>query len=452
MQVTETLSEGLKRGYKVVVPASELAAKLETQLADMRGKVRINGFRPGKVPVAHLRRLYGKSVMADIVQETVNEANRKIVEENGLRLAQEPKIELPTDQVEIEKALEAAGDLAYSVALEILPKFDVGTFDDIALEKKVAKASDDEVEAALRRMADANRTFNPREEGAAAQKGDKVTVDFTGRIDGEVFEGGTGTDIDVVLGSDTFIPGFEAQLEGIKAGEQRLVKVAFPEAYAAPALAGKDAEFDVTAKSIAAPGEVTYDDEFAKQFGFDDFEKLKEAVRGQIETDYTRASRDKLKRALLDALDKRYSFDLPQGLVDQEFDSIWRQVQAEQAQSGKSFADENTTEEAAKADYRRIAERRVRLGLLLAEVGEQAKVQVADDELTKALVERARQYPGQEQAVWDYYRKNPEALASLRAPIFEEKVVDLILAQAKVSETEVSKEELFKLEDETPAA
>jgi trigger factor len=452
MQVTETLSEGLKRGYKVVVPAQELATKLDAQLADLKNKVKINGFRPGKVPTAHLRRLYGKSVMAEIVQETVTEANRKIVEDNGLRLAQEPKIDFPTDQAEVERALEAQGDLAYSVNLEILPKFDIGTFEDISLDRKVTPVPDAEVEQALRRMADNNRTFTVRDEGAAAEKGDKVAIDFTGRIDGEVFEGGTGTDIDVILGSDTFIPGFEDQLVGIKAGEQRVVKVSFPEAYAAPALAGKAAEFDVTAKAIFAPGEVELNDEFAKGFGFDEFAKLQDAVRANIESDYARASRDKLKRALLDVLDKRYSFELPPSLVEQEFDNIWKQVEGEQQQSGKSFADENTTEEAARADYRRIAERRVRLGLLLAEVGEQAKVQVTDEELSKSLVERARQFPGQEQAIWDYYRKNPEALASLRAPIFEEKVVDHIIAQAKVSDSEVSKEELFKLEDETPAA
>ena len=451
MQVTETLSEGLKRGYKVVVPAAELATKLDAQLADLKDKVRINGFRPGKVPVGHLRRLYGKSVMAEIVQNTVTEANRKIVEDHGIRLAQEPQVEFPTDQAEVEKALEAKGDLAYNVSVEILPKFEIGSFEDLALERKVAVVSEEEIEASLRRMADNNRVFTPREEGAAAQSGDKVSVDFTGRVDGETFEGGTGEDIDVILGSDTFIPGFEGQLIGMKVGEQRLVKVTFPEAYAAAALAGKPAEFDVTAKVISAPGEVTFDDAFAKGFGFDEFAKLKDAVRTQIETDYNRASRDKLKRSLLDALDKRYSFELPPGLVEQEFTAVWQQVENEQKQSGKSFADEGTTEDAARADYRRIAERRVRLGLLLAEVGEQAKVQVSDDEISRSLVERARQFPGQEQAVWDYYRKNAEALASLRAPIFEEKVVDHIVAQAMVTDVTVAKEDLFKLEEEAAA-
>jgi trigger factor len=448
MQVTETSSAGLKREFKVVLQAEELATKLETQLADLKGKVRINGFRPGKVPVAHLKRVYGRSIMGDVVQEAVTEANKKIVEENSLRLALEPRFDFPGGQSEMEKVMEAKGDLAFTVAFETLPKVEVGSFEDVKLERLVADVPEAEVEQVLDRMASQNRTYTPRAAGAAAENGDKLTVDFVGKIGGEPFEGGTGTDVDVILGSNTFIPGFEDQALGMEAGESRTITVSFPENYLPRHLAGKEATFDVTAKSVAAPGELAIDDAFAKGFNFDSLDAMKTAIRGNLESEWGRASREKLKRALLDALDKKYSFELPAGLVDQEFEGIWKQVQAEQAQTGKSFTDEGTSEEDARADYRRIAERRVRLGLLLAEVGEKAEVKVDDNEVTQALVQRARAFPGQEQAVWDHYRKNPEALAELRAPIFEDKVVDHIIAQAKVSDRKVDKDELFRMEEE----
>jgi trigger factor len=452
MQVTETLSQGLKREFKVVIPASDLAQRLDSQLAEMKDKVRINGFRPGKVPTSHLKRVYGRSVMADVLQNAINEANQKIVTDNNLKLALEPKIDFPTDQAEVEAALEAKGDLSVGVKIEVLPTFDVGSFDDVEITRLKADVSDEEVQQTLDRMAAQNRTYNAKEEGAAAVDGDKLSIDFTGKIGDELFEGGTGSDIDIVLGSGSFIPGFEEQLVGAKAGDQRTVKVSFPENYTATHLAGREATFDVTVKSVSTPGELVMDDEFAKQFGFDSLDKLKDAIRSNVERDYTRASRDKLKRALLDALDKKYSFELPEGLVEQEFAGIWGQVENEQKAGGKSFEEEGTTEEAARADYRRIAERRVRLGLVLAEVGQSANVQVTDDEVTQALLERARQFPGQEKMVWDYYRNNPEALAQLRAPVFEEKVVDHIVGMAKVTDQTVSKDELFKIDADEKAA
>jgi trigger factor len=448
MQVTETLSQGLKREYSIVLSATDLAARLDGQLADIKNKVKINGFRPGKVPVAHLKRVYGRSVMADVVQEAITEANKQIVDDNGLRLAQEPKVELPTDQASIEAALEARGDLNFKVALEVLPKFEVGAFDDVSLERPVAEVEDADVDRALNRLADNRRTFADKEEGARAENGDRVTVDFVGKIAGELFEGGTSENIEVILGSNTFIPGFEEQLLGVVAGEKRIVEATFPEAYVNRALAGQKAEFDVTVKSIAAPEAFTIDDEFAKSLNFESLDKLKEMIRDNLNGEYSRASREKLKRQLLDSLDNRYSFELPEGLVAQEFDSIWRQVEQEQKASGRGFADENTTEEAARADYRRIAERRVRLGLLLAEVGSRAEVKVTDEEVTNALIARARAYPGQEKQIWEYYRKNAQALAELRAPIYEEKVVDHILALAKVAERKVTPEELLKPDEE----
>jgi trigger factor len=448
MQVTETLSQGLKREYSIVLSANDLAARLDDQLAEMKNKVRINGFRPGKVPVAHLKRVYGRSVMADVVQEAITTANKQIVDDNGLRLAQEPKVELPTDQASIDAALEARGDLNFKVALEVLPKIEVGAFDDIALERPVVDVEDADVDQALSRIADNRRAFADKGEGAKAGNGDRVTVDFVGKIGGELFEGGTSENIEVILGSNTFIPGFEEQLLGVVAGERRDVEATFPESYANRALAGKTAAFDVTVKAVATPEPFAIDDEFAKSLNFESLDKLKEMIRGNLTNEYARASRDKLKRQLLDSLDTRYSFELPEGLVEQEFGSIWRQLEEEQKASGRTFADENTTEEAARADYRRIAERRVRLGLLLAEVGAKSEIKVTDEEVTNALIARARAYPGQEKQIWEYYRNNAQALAELRAPIYEEKVVDHILAQAKVDERKVTREELLKADEE----
>jgi trigger factor len=453
MQVIETLSQGLKREYDISLPASDLAAKLNGQLAELKTKVRINGFRPGKVPVEHLRKVYGKSVMADVVQEAIANANKKIVDDNGLRLAREPKIELPTDQAAIDAALEARGDLNFKVALEVLPVFELGDFSQIALERLVADVGDGDVDVGLDRLVEERRSYTPRPEGAKAETGDRVTVDFVGTIKGVPFEGGEAKDIDVALGSNTFIPGFEEQLLGVAAGEKRAIQATFPENYAVRALAGQTGDFDVTVKAVASREALAIDDELAKGLGFESLEALRTMIRERIASDFARASREKIKRQLLDALDALYAFELPEGLVNQEFDSIWGQVTREQEASGRSFGDENTTEEAARADYRKIAERRVRLGLLLAEVGTRADVKVSDEEMTQALVARARAYPGQEKQVWDFYRNNQQALAELRAPIYEEKVVDHIIGLAKVSDRKTTKEELLKpIDDDLPAA
>lgn len=443
MQATQTRADGLKREFKVVVPAAELETKLAGELSGLKDKVRINGFRPGKVPMAHLRKLYGRSVMADVVQNTVNEANRKIIEENSLKLANEPKVTLSEDQAEVEAVMEAKGDLAYTVALEILPVFQLKELSDIAITRETAEVSDAEVDEALNRMAKQNRAFVAKPEGEVAAQGDRLTIDFVGTIDGEAFEGGSSEGIQVEIGSGNFIPGFEEQLVGAKAGDDVTVTATFPEAYPAKALAGKTASFAVKVKEVAAASDVVVDEDFAKGFGLENLDKLKEAVRGSIERDYAAQSRRKVKKVLLDALDAKYDFELPPSLVEQEFAGVWRQVESDMQQAGRTFADDETTEEEAKAEYQRIAERRVRLGLVLAEIGEQAAVKVADEEVSQAVVERARQFPGQEKMVWDYYRKNPQALAEVRAPIFEEKVVDHILSQVSVTDNVVSREALF---------
>ncbi len=451
MQVTATLSEGLKREFTVVLPAKDLEERLTSQLVELKDRVRINGFRPGKVPMQHLRRVYGRSVMGDVLQNAVNETNRKLVEDNGFRLAMEPRIEFPEDKAVVEAAMEARGDLEYKVALEILPAIELADFSGISVTKLVYEPSDAEVNETLERMAAQNRPFTAKDAKSKAKKGDRVIIDFVGKIDGEAFQGGTGTDVPLELGSGQFIPGFEDQLIGTKAGDAKNVEVSFPEEYGAAHLAGKPAVFEVTVKSVEEPGEAKIDDELAKTFGMENLDALKDAVKANIGRDYMLASRRKLKKQLLDALDAQYSFDLPPTLLEQEFEGVWAQVTQDLQAAGKTFADENTTEEAARNDYRKIAERRVRLGLVLAEIGEKAKVEVTQEELSQGLMERARQFPGQERMVWEFYQKNPQAMAEIRAPIFEEKVVDHILASAKVTEKAVSKEELLA-DDESEGA
>jgi trigger factor len=451
MQVTETLADGLKREYRVVVPAADLDAKVNARLGELKDRVRINGFRPGKVPVEHLKRVYGKAVMAETIDEAVREANASIVSDHGYKLAMEPKVTLPEAEGDVKAVVEGKADLAYSVAIEILPKIELADFSTISLEKLTAEVSEEEVDAAIGRIVDANRPFVAKGEGAKAESGDKVMVSFKGTIDGQPFEGGTADDIAVELGSKSFIPGFEEQLAGIAAGDTRTVTATFPENYLNKDLAGKTASFEVTAKSLDAPGTVTVDDAFATSLGMESLDKLKAAVKDRIIREHAAESRRKVKRALLDALDERHKFELPPTLVEEEFANVWRTVESDLKAQNRTFADENTTEEAARAEYRGIAERRVRLGLVIAEIGAKNDIKVNDDEINRAVVERARQFPGQEQQIWDYYRKSPEAVASLRAPLYEEKVVDFLLELVKATEKTVSREELYRDEDDKAA-
>jgi trigger factor len=451
MQVTETLAEGLKREYRVVVPATELDSQVNTRLNELKGQVRINGFRPGKVPAGHLKRMYGRSVMAEAIEGAVRDANAKIVADNNLRLAMEPQVKLPTEENAIQAVVEGKADLDYSVAMEILPKIELANFKDIKLERLSADVTDPEIDEAVGRIAEQNRPFVAKGDGEA-KLNDRVTVSFTGTIDGAPFEGGSAEDIQVVIGSKSFIPGFEEQLAGIKAGETRTVVAAFPQNYAKVELAGRQASFEVTAKTVETPGELALDDAFAKQMGLESLGKLRDAVKDRIAREHAGASRAKLKRGLLDALDQRHKFDLPPTLVDQEFNNVWQTVETDLKQQSRTFEDEGTTEEKARKEYREIAERRVRLGLVIAEIGDKNKIQVSEDEIKRALMERARQFPGQEQQVWDFYTKDPNALASLRAPLYEEKVVDFLTELTQVTDKKVSREELYKEdEDEAPA-
>jgi trigger factor len=452
MQVTETLSEGLKHEFQISVPASDLDAKADARLVDLKDKVRLNGFRPGKVPVSHLKKVYGRSVMAETIDQTIRDTNTQIFSERGFRLATEPKITMPTEKKEVDELLTGKSDLTYTVAIEVVPAIQLADFESFSVEKPVAEVSDADVDDAIRRIAEQNRSYAAKDEGAKAESGDRVTVNFKGMIDGEPFEGGTGEKIPVVIGSNSFIPGFEDQLAGIAAGETRTLKLSFPKNYANATLAGKSAEFETTATLLEAPQPVEINDEFAKTLGLESLDTLKQAMRDRLAAEFASATRRRVKRALLDRLDETHKFEAPPSLVDDEFNLMWNSIRAEMDSSGKTFADENTTDEAAREEYRRIADRRVRLGLVLAEIGEKNKISVTDDEVSRAVIERARQVPGREKEIWDYYRNNANALAQIRAPIYEDKVVDFILELANVSEKKVSREDLFKEEDEKGAA
>jgi trigger factor len=452
MEITETLSDGLKREFQVQVPAADLEARLSERLGELKDRVQLRGFRPGKVPVAHLKKIYGKAVMAETIEAVIRELNAKIVSDRGLKLAMEPKVTIPNEDTEVPKVLGGQSDLAYTVALEILPKIELADFKGISLERPMAEVTDAQVEEALARIAEQNRPFAAKGEGAKVETGDRVVIDFTGTLDGVPFEGGTGGDVGVNVGSGTFIPGFEDQLIGMAAGESREVKVTFPAGYPNQQLAGKDAVFAVTAKSVEAPGTVAMDDAFAKSLGLDSLEKLKEAVKARLQQEHAGLSRQRVKRQLLDKLDSMHKFAVPPTLVEDEFKSVWNAVEGDLKAQGRTFADEGTTEEKARDEYRAIAERRVRLGLVLAEIGERNKLTVPDEEVSRAIVERARQVPGREQEIWDYYRKNPAAVASIRAPIFEEKVVDFMLELASVTDKPVSREELLKDDEDDTSA
>jgi trigger factor len=452
MQVTETLSQGLKHEFQINVPASDLDAKADAKLVDLKDKVRLNGFRPGKVPVSHLKKVYGRSVMAETIDQTIRDTNTQIFTERGFRLATEPKITMPTAEKEVEQILSGKSDLTYTVTIEVVPAIALADFKSFTLEKPVAEVTDTDVDEAIKRIADQSRTYAAKGDGAKAESGDRVTINFKGTIDGVAFDGGTGENIQVVIGAGQFIPGFEQQLVGIAAGETRNLKVSFPKNYMSEKLAGQPAEFETTATVIEAPQSVEINDEFAKTLGLESLDKLKQAARDRLVAEYAGATRQRIKRTLLDRLDESHKFEAPPSLVEEEFNLMWNSVKAEMESNGKTFADENTTEEAAKEEYHKIADRRVRLGLVLSEIGEKNKITVTDDEVSRAVIERARQMPGREKEVWDFYRNNANALAQLRAPIYEDKVVDFILELAHVTEMKVSREELYKDEEEEKSA
>ncbi|MEO0399980.1 MAG: trigger factor [Pseudomonadota bacterium] len=445
MEVVETSAEGLERKFTVKVPASELDAKLTAKLQSIKGNVQLKGFRKGKAPISFLKKMYGKGMMSEIVQEIVSETSAKAFSERDLQPAQPPH---PQFHGDMEKVVAGEADLEYEVHAEILPTFDPMDVSELSLSRPTSAVDDAAIDEAIGRLAEQQKDYEGKGDDAVSEDGDMVVIDYVGSIDGEEFDGGRGDGHELVLGSDAFIPGFEEQLVGVKADTAKKVNVTFPEAYRAGNLAGKEAVFDVHVHEIKSPKDAEINDEFAKKFGVDDLAALKERLKERIEEEYKQASRGHLKRSLLDKLDDAHSFDLPKTMVDAEFNQIWAQVEnAERDEEDKDKSDEEL-----KAEYRTIAERRVRLGLVLAEIGKRAEVQVPQDELQRAVQDQAMreaqmlQFQGQEvtpQQVLQFYQQNPDAIAQIRAPLFEEKVVDYVFERASIEDKEVSKDELL---------
>lgn len=445
MQITETRSEPLRREYSVLVPAKDLDDKLTGRLTEMQPKVHLKGFRPGKAPVSFLKKTYGKSLMGEIVNAAINETSEKLLKEKELKPATTPRVDFKSA---MENVVAGKEDLEFTMQVDLMPEFELANLSALSAERLVADVSDDAVDETIKRLAEDQKTYSDKGEGAKGELGDLLTIDFDGKVDGEPFEGGKGENFDVKLGSKTFVPGFEEQLAGAKPGDEKLVKITFPEDYGIGKLAGKPAEFDVKVKAVKSAGEVAIDDELAKRLGLESLEQLRERIKDQLKAEYGRVSRLHLKRRILDALDAAHSFDLPGGMVDAEFENIWAQVTAELKREGRTPEDEGKSEEELKAEYRAIASRRVRLGLVLAKAGEQNGITVTQDEVNRALAMRVRQFPGQEQQVIQYYTNNPQAMAEIRVPLFEDKVVDFLGELMEVKDKNVSREILFLDPDE----
>ncbi|MBT6428807.1 MAG: trigger factor [Rhodospirillaceae bacterium] len=440
MQVSETLSEGLKREYKVVVEAADMEAKVNDRLAEMAKEAQMPGFRPGKVPVTILRRTYGRQLLGEVLEQTVNEATTETLEQHDLTPAMQPKIEVVS--------FDEGADLEYTIAVEVMPEFEPMDFAALTLDRVVAEISDGEVDERVTSLAQQFKEFTDADEGQAAQDGDTVVIDFKGSVDGELFEGGAAEEHSLELGSNSFIPGFEEQLAGVKKGDEKTVSVNFPDEYQAEHLAGKAAEFAVTVREVKVPLPVSVDDALAEKLGLENLAALKDAVREQSEKDFAQVSRTKLKRNLLDALAEGHDFEVPPSLVDGEFEQIWTQVEQDLQRQEKTIADLDKSEDEAKAEYRDIAVRRVRLGLLLSKVGQDNNLTVNQDEVNRAMAEQAQNFPGQEQQIFEFYQSNPEMRAQLEAPIMEDKVVDFIIEMAQVSDSKVSVEELLAPDDD----
>ena len=443
MQVNETLNEGLKRGYAITVTAAELEAKVNEKLAEAQPEVEMKGFRKGKVPMALLKKQFGQKVTGEAMQESIDGAMQEHFEKSGDRPAMQPDVKMANED------WKEGDDVEVTMTYEALPEIPEVDLSSITLDKMVVKADDAAVDEALANLAETAQDFEAREEGAKAEDGDQITFDFLGKVDGEAFEGGAAEDYPLVLGSNSFIPGFEEQLVGVVAGDEKDVTVSFPEDYQAPHLAGKEAVFECKVKEVKKPVAAKIDDELAKKFGAEDLAALKSQIAERLEAEYTGASRAVMKRGLLDELDKMVSFDLPPSLVEAEAGQIAHQLWHEDNPEveGHDHPEIETTDE-----HKKLAERRVRLGLLLAELGQKAEVQVTDAEMTQAIMNQARQYPGQERQFFEFVQQNQQMQQQMRAPLFEDKVVDHVFEQATLNEKEVSKEDLQKaveeLEDE----
>ncbi len=438
MQVTETQTDGLVREYKVVISASDIAEKMEHRLQEIGQQVRVPGFRPGKIPVQILKQRFGASVMGEIVERAVNDSSSQAITERGLRPAVRPKIEITS--------YDEGNDLEYTMALELLPDIQFMDFGDIEVERIKIEIPDGEVQQALERIAASQKETKPLAKPRKAKSGDVLVIDFKGTVDGEALPGMAGEGHHLELGSNRFVEGFEGQLVGAKVGDEPQVKVTFPDGYVNEKLSGKEAVFEVKINDILEAVARPIDDELAKALGEESLEKLTDKLRQQMVADLEQLARAHMKRGLLDKLADGHDFPVPPGMEDAEFEAIWKQLEADREKGQIDPEDEGKDEEQLKQEYRAIAERRVRLGLLLSEVGRINGIEVGQDELNRTLMQQTQQHPGHEREVFEFYQKSPEAMANLRAPIFEDKVIDFITALAKVTERSMTPEQLQELD------
>ena len=449
MHVIETLSDGLRRGYTVVVPAGDIEERRAKRFAEVGKTLRLPGFRPGKVPIGVLRQRFGTAVSAEVFEESVSEATRQVLSERGLRPATQPRIDV------VSEGAASGSDLEFKVELELLPEIAVPSFDDLALTRLRAEVSAESIDRALDEVAKRNRKLVDLEpetlEQRGAEPGEVLTVDFLGRLDGVAFPGGAGQDTDVEVDGEGFVPGFSEQMAGLRPGDTRTIEVTFPEEYGSKELAGKAATFEITAKKLRRPELPAIDDAFGETLGFGDLAEVRDAIRGQIQREYDQLSRMRLKRQLLDALVGRADFAAPQTMLEAEFAQIWQRVEADLKEGKQDDEDRGKDDATLRAEYRAIADRRVRLGLLLAEIGRVNGVTVAADEMTRAMRAEARRYPGQEAEVMAFFQKNPQATESLRGPLFEDKVVDYVLELARITDETVTPEELARAAEDAAA-
>ena len=448
VSVTEALNKGLQRKLDVVIPASDLVLRQDAKLEEMKGKANIKGFRPGKVPMSHLKKVYGQSAMSEVMQEAINSTIATTLQERDEKPAMQPKVDMSEDQGIINKVINGEADLEFNVTYEVLPAIKLMDFKKISVEKPVVPIAEEDVTKEMERLFSEQREYDEKKDGAKVAMEDRVGLSFVGKIDDVAFDGGSSEHAHLVVGAGQYIPGFEEQLVGMKKGDKGDVKVTFPKDYTSEELAGKDAVFAVEILHIDTPKKGKMDDEFAKKLGLGDLKELNEMVRKQISAAHETMSQQRVKRLVLDALDDGHKFDLPTQLVENEFEAIWQRVTQELEQNKKTFKDEGTTEAKAKKQYQSIAERRVRLGLVVAEVGNINKIEVSDEEHQQALIAEVKRFPGQEQEVYDYYLKNQQALASLRAPVFENKVVTFVSELAVTKEIEMTREALNTLVNE----
>ena len=440
MEVKELKSKGLKREFSITIGIDDIKEKKIKKLQDIASKAKIDGFRPGKVPTSHIEKLYGQSVMIEVIEKIVSEASQSVLQDRDLRAAVKPEVKLGSDMNEV---IEKNKDLIFTMNCEVLPEIEITDFSKIKLDKPVSKPTEKDIKDALEYLAKQNKSFKEVPEKTKSKDGDQVTIDYIGKIDDIAFDGGTANDANLVLGSKSFIDNFEDQLIGLKKGDKKLVNVKFPDNYQSSDLAGKDATFDVEIKKVSKAEDSKVNDDLAKNLGMEDLKTLKKNLEERIQQDFDSAARMKLKDSLLDVLEKKHKFKLPESMVNQEFDQMWNQLQQQLDQQKKELKDLELSEKEIRKNYTEISEKRVCTGLLIAEIGKQNNIQLEDNDINKALQIEMQKYPGQEKEILDYYQKNQDAIRQLTAPVFEDKVIDFILEKVDLKDVKVSREDLF---------